>query len=393
MAISSKILSLASEPFAEVLLVTFEDIPPPQMRRFQPGVMGPIPSDQLYMLRERLESANLKVTEWNLLVKGPQQQGVPEPPPNPEKLPRVLLILPPAKTPPMPPRGRPPPPSWSKDRHELAIKRLIDSGTPAIFLTGWMYPQYWQRQSATYVLGDYLRDEWGLDVKTNWRVIQTKRDADRPGKFKFQVQTWQYMGISTFTDHPAGEPLKARRFYWLNACPILPVADSKAGAKLDNVLVVPKQRSEIWAASKIDALIERIRRRQPLEPDTEADILPEFALAVEATKQVGEAKARIMAISTGFSFIDGYLRNPVILLLEDGTIATEPPPAGNVDLLINSVYHLVGKGEYIGAGPATVEPIRLIRHRTMTAIKIIFGLVWPAAFFVIGGVVMLIRRR
>ena len=394
MAISSKILSLASKPFAEVLLVMFEDLPPPQMRRFQPGLMGPIPSEQLHMLRERLESANLKVTEWNLLVKGPQQQGVPEPPPNPEKLPRVLLVLPPPETPPTPPRGGPPPPRWSKDRHELAIKRLIDSGTPAIFLTGWMYPQYWQRQSATYVLGDYLRDEWGLDVKTNWRVIQTKRDADRPGKFKLQVQTWQYMGISTFTDHPAGEPLKARRFYWLNACPILPVADSKAGAKLENVLVVPKHRSEIWATSRIDALIDLVRRREPLEPDTEAkDIVPEFALVVEATKQVGKTKARVMAVSTGFSFIDSYVRDPVILLLEDGTIATEPPPAGNVDLLINSVYHLVGKGEYIGAGPATVEPIRLIRQRTMTAIKIIFGLVWPAAFFLVGGVVMLIRRR
>lgn len=394
MAISSKILSLAAEPFAEVLLVTFEELPPLHMRRFQSGLAGPIPSDKLYTLRERLEKANLKVTDWNL-AKAPPEPEIPEPPPNTEKLPRVLLILPPPEPPPAPPRAGPArQPRWSKDRHELAIKRLIDSGTPAIFLAGWMYPQYWQRQSATYVLGDYLRDEWGLDVKTNWRVIQTKRDAKRPGKFKLQVQTWQYMGISTFTDHPAGEPLKARRFYWLNACPILPVADSKAGATLVNVLVVPKHRSEIWATSKIDALIDRIRRRQPLEPDTEAeDILPEFALAVEATKQVGEAKARIMAVSTGFSFIDGYLRSPVILLLEDRTIATEPPPAGNVDLLINSVYHLVNKGEYIGAGPATIEPIRLIGQRTMTAIKIIFGLVWPAAFFLVGGAVMLIRRR
>ncbi|MFQ5892687.1 MAG: hypothetical protein ACE5H5_00060, partial [Nitrospinota bacterium] len=78
------------------------------------------------------------------------------------------------------------------------------------------------------------------------------------------------------------------------------------------------------------------------------------------TRQIEGARARILAVSAGMSFIDEYLSEPVIVLKEDGTIASEPPPAGDVDLLVNGVYHLVDKGEYIGAGPAIIRPIELI---------------------------------
>ena len=66
MAICSKMLNMVSKPFAEVVITFFEETVPPFMRRFRPSVSGPIPSDRIQTLRERLEKANLKVTDWNL---------------------------------------------------------------------------------------------------------------------------------------------------------------------------------------------------------------------------------------------------------------------------------------------------------------------------------------
>lgn len=66
-AICAKLLNVTSQPFAEVVLTFFEDIPPPYMgRRARAPISGPIPSMYLQTLRQRLQKANVEVKEWNL---------------------------------------------------------------------------------------------------------------------------------------------------------------------------------------------------------------------------------------------------------------------------------------------------------------------------------------
>ena len=387
MAICSKMLNMVSKPFAEVVITFFEETVPPFMRRFRPSVSGPIPSDRIQTLRERLEKANLKVTDWNLA------QDIDPPEPS-DSLPRLLLVLqPPASSPTPPAGGQPQPPRWG-EQHEEALRKLVDGGTPAVFLTSYVYRPPWSFQTGPSPIAEYLSRDWGLEVKTGWRVLQAAADPTHPAKFKLPVQQWQYMGLSTFTDHPVGRPLKARRLFWLTACPILPVKDGQAGVSIRDILTVPAQRREMWATSDVDGLVNKVRNEEPLSPDPAAgDVLPPFALAVEATKEVGGKQARIIVVSAGQSFRDGYLTEPVIVLKGDGTIASEPPPTGNVDLLVNAAYYLAGKGEYIGAGPAVVQPIRLMTSTQMSVIKALCGLAWPVLMLLVGGAVMLSRRR
>lgn len=401
MAICTRILSLASDPFAEVVLTYFEQIPPQYLQRRQPTIVGSIYSGWLQTVRERLERANLKISEWNIA----KQDSPPKPTDN---IRQVLLILPPPEPSPMPPMPGMKIPQWSPDEVEK-VRKVIAGGTPAVFLAGYVFPRYTRGipLPGYYGFSEYLRIDWKLDVKTSLRVIQAKADPLNPGEFKLPIHTWRHMRLSTFTDHPVGRPLKARRMYLFNACPIVK-ASGKAGSptgtaparnepnvEVKDILIVPKHRNEMWAISDIEAFIIKVKKRKPLEPDRKevgGDLLGPFAVAVEASRKIKGKQARIIVLAAADSFTDYYLQDTVMLFREDGTIDPEPPPTGNVDLLINSVYHLIGKGEYIGAGPAIIEPVE-IAPKTMVVVKILFGLAWPGLMFAIGGAVVLLRKR
>ncbi|MDY7009748.1 MAG: hypothetical protein SVV80_03235 [Planctomycetota bacterium] len=386
-AICAKMLSMTAEQFAEVVLTYFEDIPPRHLWQQQPPVVGSIVSLQLETLRQRLEKANLKVTEWNVA----RQPG----PTASRDIPQVLLILPPPEPSPMPPGMGGQRPRWSPD--EVAkIRKVIAKSTPAVFLAGYLFPQYMGRitMPAYYGLGDYLQNDWGIDVKIALRVIQASPDPLNPGEFKLPIHTWRHLPLSAFTDHPVGMPLKARRLYWLNVCPITTVSDNKSGAVINDILTVPEGGGETWAVSDINAFIRKVEQRESLQADPNSgDLLPPFAVAVEASKQIEGKQARIIVLAAGESFTDYYLQNPVIRFGEDGTIVPEPPPIADVDLLVNSIYHLAGRDEYIGAGPIIVEPIEQIKSGTMLGVKILCGLAWPMLMFAIGIVVMIVRKQ
>ncbi len=386
-AVCAKMLSMTAEPFAEIVLTFFEDIPPRYLWQQRPPLVGPIISLQLETIRQRLKKANLKVTEWNI-AKQPK-------PPATKDMPQVLLILPPPEPSPTPPGTPQQRPQWSPDE-AAKVRKVIDGGTSAIFLAGYFYPRYMGRVAmpAYYGFGDYLRNDWGIDVKVALRVIQTRPDPLNPGTFKLPIHTWRHMPLSAFTDHPVGEPLKARRLYWLDVCPITVVSDSKTGAIIKDILAIPKGRCEMWAISDIKSLIGKVEQSEPLDADPNSgDLLPPFAVAVEARKQIKGEQVRIIVLAAGESFTDYYLQNPMIRFSEGGTIAYDPPPTADVDLLINSVYHLAGRDEYIGAGPAIVEPIEQIAPGTMLGVKILCGIAVPMLMFAIGIVVMIVRKR
>jgi len=411
MAIRSTILNMISDPFAEVVLTYLESD--------RLWGVGPIASRKLQALRERLEKANIKVKEWNLAYE--------DSPPKPE-LDQVLLVLPLQDPVSIMEATRPKDTTTADPRMEQfreyaireyrslidngvkQIQKLAADGTPAVFLAGWLEPyhfihpltpQEWYRLVIVpkYYWSDYLRDQWGLEVKTQMRVVLGRRDSLEPDKFVLSRQAWERLPLSSFSaTHPVGRPLRARRFYWASACPVLEVPDSKAAAKVAEILtadVPPGRQSLLWASASPMELSNRIEygRTSGVEPSTEkADILPPFPLVVEATKTIDGKTARVMVLGVGLSYSDDVLRAPIWRARGPDRASAEPPPTGNVDLIVNGVYHLVGKDEYIGAGPAIVQPIE-IEPRTMTFVQIVFGLVWPALMLMVGGLVMFIRRR
>ncbi len=393
MAICAKVLSLTAEPFAEVVLTFFEEPMPPQMMGRQPPLTGPIPSMYLQVLRDRLKAANLEVKDWNLSEGS--DAGPPQPPPPTNGRKQVLLVLPPPEAPP-PMMGPQQMPSFGPQQVQ-AVRDAIARGTPAIFLTGYFRPRYWGQTTPEFGWGSYLREDWGLDVKTGLRLVMGQRDPLEPDKFVLPVLRWDFLPLSTFTDDsPVGRPLRARRFYWLSACPIEKVKDSQAGATVQDILVVPKEMSNLWATAQAEDLWEKIvsGRGTGVTPDPQAgDVKPPLSLAVEAQKTIGQAEGRVIVLGVGLSYIDGFLTYRIPQLRSGDVLAAEPPPTADTDLVVNSVYHLAGRGDYIGAGPALVQPIELIRPATMATVQIVFGFVWPGLMLLAGAVVMLVRRR
>ena len=131
-----------------------------------------------------------------------------------------------------------------------------------------------------------------------------------------------------------------------------------------------------------------------IKPQADAgDLLPPFAVAVKAGKEINGKNANIVILGVSISFVDRFLNTRIPQLKSDETIGYEPPPVADVDLLINSIYHLAGRDEYIGAGPAIVEPIGQIASGTMLGVKILCGLAAPMLMFAVGIVVLIVRKR
>jgi len=91
--------------------------------------------------------------------------------------------------------------------------------------------------------------------------------------------------------------------------------------------------------------------------------------------------------------VDGYLDEPVGQLDADGTLSLTDPPKANADLVVNSLYWLIGQEQLIASGPAQVRPVALLDRRTLTILKLVVLGALPAAVIALGGVVLLLRGR
>jgi hypothetical protein len=142
-------------------------------------------------------------------------------------------------------------------------------------------------------------------------------------------------------------------------------------------------------------MIRQFQTGSYVEFDPDNDLRVPFDVAVAATREGGEdtEPARIVVLGVGASVVDGYLDAPVTVLRANRTIWLADPPRANADLLVNSVYWLVGHEQYIAAGPVHVEPIRLIGSGTLTFLKVLCLAVLPLAALGLGGMVLFARRR
>ena len=177
-----------------------------------------LPVDQFGTLRKRLQAANFVVEDWDL--------SKPMPDPNDHKdLQKVLIVLPPAPAAPQNPYQpqQAPMPRFGP-AEEKKVTDAIADGTPAIFLASFSPPRqmsmFMPAASTPYQWGPYLRDKWGINVKTDYLVVPAVTDEKTPGKFKVNAERFNYLPLSSFTDQPIGKPLQGQRVLWTNLCPI-----------------------------------------------------------------------------------------------------------------------------------------------------------------------------
>ena len=399
-AIGSRILRLTHAKLsARVLLTHYEPQVPPQMQRMMPP--APIPPRALSSLRTALEQANFEVTEWNLTEDKPVGE---------KDLPQVLIVLPPPPPPGPSPFGGPPPGGGFGPEQLKKLSDEINSGTPAIFLATFLWPQqmspFMPPMPTAYALGDYLRNEWGIDVRTNYRVIPAVVSPDeQPGMYSVDPIRISYLPLNAFAeDHPIGRPLAGRRVLWTDLCPIF-IDDEAApeGVKLTSLLDVPEWWNATWATTRAIEVFTRVQNDPggTISPDFSprgGDLPAGFPVAVVATRQgaTGVEDTRIVVLGMGTSLTDGYLNQRIPLLRARGdntTIEFAEPPRANTELAVNSVFWLVGMEDSIAAGPMRIKPVQNINRTALWILRALFVVGLPLMIVGAGGLVLVFRRR
>lgn len=303
-AVASKILSVTrkQKPFATVYLTylaPFDRDTSMQMMRMAMQMrmgMGPPPNaamnpGMLSTLRQRLTEANFELREWDLA----QPLEIPQDATRPQ----VLVVLPPSSV-----SMRNPMTAMMMQRfqgqmrqfgqvHADRLKAAVDAGVPAVFLTGSAWSAYQPRFTQ---IVDYLKKDWGVEVKRDYRVLAGVPDPDQPGMYKVDILSINYLPLSTFSDHPIGKPLQGQRMLWTEVAP-LDVAENDAGKRElpqgvthQSLLSVTEDRTDVWAPKEINRLFDAIRAQQTgLIRAGAGDITAPFDLAVVAERKAAPA--------------------------------------------------------------------------------------------------------
>lgn len=393
-AISAAVNTLmAKQKVATVILTAFETEPPPQMRQMQRPNTGPIPLAQLSVLKDRLEKANFVVKEWNL---GAGEEGGKAPPAPEEGTQAIYVFLPPAEAPPMNPMmPQPPGPTFGPEQLEQ-VKQVLAEGGRGVFLAfADVRPRQMPWQPApTYAYREMLRDEWGVDVKFDHRVIRGIRDKQRPDHFNIDIVQLSFMPLNYFTDHPIGAPLKARRLLMADVCPVVAGESLPEGVKVSPVLEVPSHAQDTWAEKDFLRIIRPLIEGQRDSTFTKgSDAMTEgFPVIVAAENEKTNGKVVVMGM--GFSFVDPFLTRPVPRLeaRKAVTLSTDPPPSENVDLALNTLYWLADQPNMIAAGPAAIPLVGPVTPKSQNSAWFV-SVGWALAVLVMGSVVMFVRRK
>lgn len=427
-AVSSALLAMSQpEPFATVIIVGFEPQPEQQMpQQMRSSHIPLISMNELSTLKELLEQANFEIKEWNLGDDDPAASK-PEPAKGTEA---VYLVLPPAVPPPQNMMMRQQGPQKEFGETEMRLLRdAIEGSAGAIFLASWEMRIHPMMGSlvAEYGYAGYLRDHWGIEVQDTYRLLRMVPDANDPDKFGLDPEQFSHLQLSTFTEHPIGKPLKARRMLWGNACPVRELKNAEGeslapeNVTVQPVLTVPAGVRDTWAETQqymqmLFYYIQTGQREGKYEKVAGRSLEPPFAVVLAATKKIeptirpageeaGEGEAddrapardhrRVVVLGMGRSFTDDYLQQRVPRLESDGkraSFSTDPPPLEDVELLVNAACWIGGRDDMIAAGPPDIPRVPALSKQAETT-SLVVVLAWAVAIGVVGGVVMMARRK
>lgn len=390
-AVTGAVLSMQStKPIATVILTAYESDPPPQARQMgQRRNVGPVPLESLGALKEKLEQANFKVKEWNLGAEGEAAKA-----PDPEEGTEAIYVL-------LPPAPRQTPNFMMGTTTEKGfgepelrkIRSVLDRGGKAMFLALYLPTGPGMPPMENPYTG-YLADAWGIKLDPEYRVIRGVIDRRNPGHFSVNLMQWYYMQLSFFNrQQPVGAPLAARRVLMRDVCPMAATEKVPADVKVTSICEIPASAREYWAEKDINRIIQALRSPEggsftPSETESKRPPLP-VMMAAENEK----TKGRVIVLGSGMSFRDDYLNQRVMRIEGNrNRLVTDPPPSENADLFVNAMFWLSGRQDLIGAGPADVPVVPMIEDRAQKGLLLATG-GWAVAVLLLGGVVMLVRRK
>jgi hypothetical protein len=394
-AISSRILKLThKKPFARILITSAMPPIPSGMNPNTFPMQWAIVPGQLQMLYRQLLDANFLVGAWNLNEPFPELDSDKDS--VGEELQTILLILPTGYS-------RIQIPGLDKNKQDDLnkkyrdkIRKVIDSGAAAIFMGAWLEPRNYGNNiliPRNYVFNPYLDKDWGIDVKTRYRMLE---GIPQDGKFAISIKRFNYMLINNFPNNPPiGRGLRGRRLLWANVCPITWKQQLPVGVKILPLLTIPDNMTNIWATPNLQELINEMSQDNGIvTPHYDiGDMNTPLTVAIGATRSGNGTKkpSRIVVLGIGGGFADNYLTTPVNVAGE--SFRTEPPPRSNPAVVVNSAYWLIGRDGYIASSPGGTKPVAEMSKTMRSWIWAICVIAMPLGVLGVGGVVMLVRKR
>lgn len=407
-AISSALLTMTNQKkYATVIFVAFETEGNPMARRMgQPARnTGRIPLDQLNSLKEKLKQANFAVKDWNL---GDESSAGQRPQPE-EGTEAIYVFLPPAEPqPPNPMMGQPPEKSFGEEQLKT-VRSLLTAGSKAIFLTSWDMPRmtmFGPEPRRPYAFADLLKNEYGVEVHEDFRLLRVLPDPHDRTLYGIDIEQVGHLQLSSFTDHPIGAPLKARRMLMNDVCPVTRVNKGldplPEGVTVTPVLEVPQTSKFIWAFNdkgieKVSDALRTGENRGEFRDDDTATWKPPFSVALAIEKAFGEKepRSRAVVLGTGASLPDFYMTRRVPRFSGEGKRArflTDPPPTENAEWFINSALWLCDQQGMISSGPSQIPLVPVLKSGTQGRVLLI-TMIWAVVVLAAGIVVMVVRSR
>lgn len=343
---------------------------------FMGGFMPGQPQAPYAAMKDQLEETNFIVKEWD--VKS--SMTPPEIDPKPTRTLYVVLNPSPPERGPMGQRGQEPP--FGVTHRQAVLKTIGDAGR-TLFVAGW-YQGPFGAIPGKYEYSDYLNDQWGIEVQSDYLLIQTM--SIDPGKY---LATRDFFSIDDpqVTDHPiVSGPLAAQ--VALPWCAPLELADSPPDEVEQQRLMILPKRDGLWGVKNIQAYQEQLTQRQYLVKEP-GDLEGPFTVAVAATRH----DAKIVVVSARDFAVDSVAFARALGVTAHGLTIRSANP-GNSALFINSLHWLNDNTEFMNIGqPIDAAVLAIGSDSTVKAVQALTIFVWPMLAVVFGGIAWWTRRR
>ena len=295
---------------------------------------------QYPVMKRALERLNFTVEEWD--VQASKEAPTIDPPPSKT----VYVVLRPVSQQPQMMPGMPQMPQGRFDdaSRQAVLSAIKDSGR-ALFLAGWVQPAGPFPIAAPYEYSDYLKNDWGLNVRHD--VVTLSFINFEPGKWAFRRPTPVGLSDFDFGDHIIAENVQGQPGLFPSATPVERTETPPDDVQVEDLVTV-RSSDDIWGETDVMGLQSELQRLNYSTGAGDTDVRGPFPVAVAATK--GEQKMVVVS-SDGFAQ-DRVTGQQVMRLGASGIILQKGNPA-NEPFFVNCVQWLADNEDQMGLGAVT----------------------------------------
>jgi hypothetical protein len=344
---------------------------------FAGGFMPNQPQAPYAQMKKQLEDVNFVVAEWDLKSKDTPPEI--EPPAT-----RTLYVVFKPESPAPDPMGRPSKEPPFGESHRATLMKAIGENGRAIFMAGWA-PGPFGPIASTYEFSDYLKNNWGVTVDTQYLLIQTVNV--KPGEYQVASREFHFMGEVAVLDHDIVRGAQARLLTLPGCAPLELASPPPMGVELWPLVEQPR-KDGIWGIKNLQTYQEQMQSRGFLSLAA-GDREGPYTLAVAGKK--GEAKVVVIS-SRGFAE-DAVAFSRALVPTAQGIAMVSTNP-GNVMLLMNSLHWLNDNTQLLNIGkPIDAGLLSIKNPATVWRVQMLTIGAWPALALVFGVVAWVVRRR